>query len=90
VRRFLTDVDRADLDEIRRLMYMAQYLPLTDHAELVGTLVNAIVHHQNLDDDADTVAQYLIAAMDPDATGHAGAVGWLNDRIDVITARLER
>lgn len=34
-----------DLDETRRLLYMALWVGSTDRYELAGTLTNALVHH---------------------------------------------
>ncbi len=46
----LTDAERRDLDETRRLLYMVKCMPRTQHYELAGTLINAMRHHQGVSD----------------------------------------
>jgi hypothetical protein len=46
----MSDAKAEDLDETRRLLYMAKYVPLTKHYELAGTLINAMRHHQGNSD----------------------------------------
>lgn len=46
----LTDAQRRDLDETRRLLYMVKCMPGTEHYEIAGTLINAMRHHQGVTD----------------------------------------
>lgn len=59
----LTDAAAADLDETRRVLYMALLIPRTKHWELAATIVNAVRHHQGADVPAseviDRVTGYL-------------------------------
>ena len=43
----ITDSSATDLDETRRLLYMALLCGRTKRYNLAGTLVNAIRHHQD-------------------------------------------
>jgi hypothetical protein len=52
-----------DLDEGRRLLYMALAAAHTDRYELVGTLVNFLCHHWDDDLDPDTVMSTLITVV---------------------------
>jgi hypothetical protein len=45
----MTDEAARDLDETRRLLYMALLVPRTRHWELAATIVNAVKHHQQVD-----------------------------------------
>lgn len=83
----LTDSAR-DLDETRRLLYMALLAPRTKKYELAGTLVNAIRHHQGVKDRnlELRVVSYLEGA--PDADG--GLERWVRAEIDRCTAALEK
>jgi alkanesulfonate monooxygenase SsuD/methylene tetrahydromethanopterin reductase-like flavin-dependent oxidoreductase (luciferase family) len=74
-----------DLDETRRLLYMALYRPRTERAELVGTVVNALAHH-SLGLDPDEVADQLISWLED---GHGNASEWVRARIADLTARLD-
>ena len=58
------DTPGADLDETRRLLYMALAKPRTKSHELVGTLTNAICHHEgNLGGDPEQVMDLLVQAV---------------------------
>lgn len=46
----ITDAAARDLDETRRLLYMALVVGKTKKYNLAGTLINAIRHHQGVDD----------------------------------------
>jgi hypothetical protein len=79
---------RRDLDETRRLLYMALIVGRTRQdrgAELIGTVVNALVHHQSAV-NADQAAVHVAAVI------HGGPGGeserWLQGQIDRITAEL--
>lgn len=60
----ITDDAAKDIDETRRLLYMALFcggtsaVPAAKKYNLAGTIVNAIKHHQgaDIDPDAGTVA----------------------------------
>jgi hypothetical protein len=84
------DGDAADFDETRRLLYMALYAPLTKRYNLVGTLVNALVHHHAVTALApDAVANHIIAWLEQDHPGDtAGSDQFLREQIDCITAEL--
>lgn len=49
----LSDSAARDLDETRRLLYMALLVGKTKKYNLAGTIVNAIRHHQDADPDTD-------------------------------------
>ena len=40
-----------DLDETRRLLYIALACGRTEHHDLAGTLINALRHHQGVTDE---------------------------------------
>jgi hypothetical protein len=71
-----------DLDETRRMLYMAMLVHETPQYELAGTLVNALVHHQHAGLANETILHILHAldGIDDD---------WLFDQIERITAELE-
>lgn len=73
---------RRDLDETRRLAYMAIAVKASGaHAELVATLVNALAHHgSGLDPQ---VAAEHIQNLD-----RSDSERWLREQIDRITAEL--
>jgi hypothetical protein len=48
----ITDNAARDLDETRRLLYMALVVGKTKKYNLAGTLINAIRHHQGVEDPA--------------------------------------
>lgn len=60
----LDDTRRKDLDETRRLLYMALVVSKTKRYNLVGTLVNAIKHHQGADIDTDELVDRVIAVVE--------------------------
>jgi hypothetical protein len=74
-----------DLDETRRLLYMAMAASRTDRYNLAGTLVSALVHHQNADEPAGMIMDTLIGAIE----GNPEDLAWVLDEIAAITARLE-
>lgn len=76
-------MDIGDLDETRRLLYVARYASQTERYNLVGTLVNALAHHG--------------AGIDPEVSGPklvelvTGADdGWAQDQIDNLTEMIAR
>jgi hypothetical protein len=75
---------RRDLDETRRVLYIVQMSRTAPaYAELVGTAVNALVHH-GLAVPRDDAMNEVIKATGPAATGGP----WVDDRIADITRRL--
>lgn len=71
-----------DLDETRRLLYMALVAGKTKRYNLAGTLINALRHHQGVA-DADLEAQVL-ALMDDGTADEA----WARAQITRITDEL--
>lgn len=69
---------RKDLDETRRLLYMVKACHRTERHNLVGTLTNALAHHEgNVGADADAAMDHLIAAIQ----GDSDALDWVAARI---------
>ena len=79
---------RRDLDETRRLLYMALIVGRTRQtpgAELIGTIVNALAHHQSAV-NADQAAVHVAAVIHGDPEGESER--WLQGQINRITAEL--
>lgn len=77
------DMDTAhDLDEMRRLLYMALVADKTKKYNLTGTLINALRHHQGVT-DAD-LEDRIISQVE----GTAADETWARGLIDRITAAL--
>lgn len=74
-----------DFDETRRLLYGAIAARRTDRWELVGSLVNALVHHSKLVDDADDAMWQALELVD----GLKGNELWATDLINRITQQLD-
>ena len=77
-----------DLDETRRLLYMALYANRTGRYELVATLVNALAHHHNQPMiSASESAPRLLRLV----TGweRVEDVQWLREQIDIISTILD-
>lgn len=85
--RRLDETQRRDLDETRRLLYMALFRPESRWHNLAGTLANALVHH-GLKQDPDEVMGH-IRALCSSAEAEASEE-WARHLIDRITLRLER
>lgn len=62
----------AEGDEIRRLMYGALAAGRTKRWELVGTLVNALVHHTGLVEDPYDLLDYLVEVVENPMAGAGG------------------
>jgi hypothetical protein len=78
-------MDKTDLDETRRLLYMALAATRTKKYELVGTLANALLHHSALEiGEPDDLVDRLVDAVDD---VHADR-GWVLDLIDSLTESL--
>lgn len=79
---------RRDLDETRRVAYMALYAAGTRAPELVATLVNALAHHQSAVDPG--LAATHVAVIVNGGPGDPGqSVLWLQGQIARITAELD-
>lgn len=78
----MDEATKRDRDETRRLLYMALYVARTDRYELVGTLVNALVHHGSGLTADEVGAKVLAAIEDGDTT-------WLREQVDRLTAELD-
>lgn len=81
----LTEEDAKDLDETRRLLYMAVLRQRTEKYELAGTLVNALVHHQSIDAGVSDVILHVLGTIE-DADEHD--VEWMYAQIDRISGQL--
>jgi hypothetical protein len=73
-----------DLDEIRRLLYMALVVNRTKRYNLAGTLINAMLHHEgDVERDRDDMIERVVAAINGEADS-----AWVFSEIDRITAKL--
>jgi hypothetical protein len=77
---------RTDLDETRRVAYMALIAGTTSRYELVATVGNALAHH-GLQVPFHEAAAHLVAVISGDTEGESAR--WLQDQIDRITAKLD-
>lgn len=71
-----------DLDETRRLLYMTLFTHRTKRYNLVGTIVNAMRHHQG--NNAPDLEDRIVAQ----AEGTAADDTWTRDQIARLTAEL--
>jgi hypothetical protein len=87
----LTEEDAKDLDEIRRLLYMAMLRQRTEKYELAATIVNALVHHQGVDVPVNEVADRVIGVIEGigDITELASNELWARNLIDRISEKLD-
>lgn len=79
-----TDSRGRDLDETRRLLYMALVVGQTKRYNLAGTLINALRHHQGIDDpdlEDKILRQVEGTENDSDDT-------WVRTQISRITSEL--
>jgi hypothetical protein len=74
--------DHTDLDETRRLLYMAKAAHRTKRYNLVGTLTNALVHHSQLESDADSVISKLIDVVE--GTAAPGDLAWVDSLVSTL------
>jgi hypothetical protein len=82
----MNDTQRRDLDETRRLCYMAVLANRTERYELAGTLVNAFLHHLGgMEAEPEVVMDGVIAAIQGDPDGIAQVMRQAKH----ITANLE-
>jgi hypothetical protein len=77
---------RADLDETRRVAYMALIAGDTGYYELVATVANQLAHH-GLQVPFPEAAAHLVTVASGDTEGESAR--WLQDKIDHITAKLD-
>lgn len=80
-------LDAEDLDETRRLAYMA--LLDVDHRDrsLGGTLVNALVHHQKAAGQEEAVAHVQSVLNSP---RNEESRAWLKKHVERMTSELEK
>ena len=79
---------RRDLDETRRLAYMALAAGHTDRYELVATIVNALAHHQS-GADPETAMRHIATVVNSGPGDPGESEAWLREHIDRINAELE-
>ena len=78
---------RRDLDETRRLAYMALVAGTTEHPELVATIANGLAHHESRA-NPDEVAVNVAAVIRGKDNGESRR--WLLAQVELITAELDR
>jgi hypothetical protein len=83
----IDDARATDLDETRRLAYMALLAKRTKRYNLAGTLVNALKHHHAVDLGADDIVGHVIGVLE--GSGDDGDETWLRGQIDRITRELD-
>ena len=76
---------RRDLDETRRLAYMALVARTTEHPELVATIANALAHHGSHADPEQVAANVAAAIRGEDGESRR----WLLAQVELITAELD-
>lgn len=75
------DSVQRDLDETRRLLYMALVTSKTKRYNLAGTLINALRHHQGITDpDLEDQVISQVEGSDDET--------WARSQIEAITAQL--
>jgi hypothetical protein len=80
----LSDGDSTDLDETRRLLYMALLATRTKKYNLAGTLVNALRHHQGVTDAdlEDKVVAQVEGIDGADESWVREQIARINDELD--------
>jgi superfamily I DNA/RNA helicase len=81
----ISNEDVKDLDETRRLLYMAMLRQRTEKYELAGTLVNALVHHQGIDLSPGRVISRVLGVIED---ADEDDMAWMQDQIDKISNQL--
>lgn len=76
--------DAEDLDETRRLLYMTLFAGRTKRYNLVGTIVNAMRHHQGFSDP--DLEERILAQVENSSTIDGDA--WTREQIARITREL--
>lgn len=84
----MNDSTKKDLDETRRLLYMALYMGRTTHHEAVGTLINAIRHHQDSEDAAQDLEKRILEVAEADGAPSPEAEAWIRRHISRLTEEL--
>jgi hypothetical protein len=79
---------KQDLDETRRLGYMALMAKGTRTYELAATLANALAHHQQVADIREALGHLLTLANGGPGTTDASEA-WLSAQLDRITQTLD-
>jgi hypothetical protein len=77
---------RSDLDETRRVAYMALIAGDSRHYELVATVANALAHH-GMQVPFPEAAAHLARVVSGDTEGESAR--WLQQQIDRLTATLD-
>ncbi len=78
---------KRDLDETRRLAYMALMSKGNRNYELAATIANALVHHQQAAAVGDALI-YLTTLADDGSGNTDESEEWLNEQIWAITEKL--
>ena len=76
-----------DLDETRRLMYMALVRQRTEKYELAGTIINALLHHQSIDTPVADVVEHVIKVIEG-LEGDTASGMWMRRQINRISTAL--
>lgn len=82
------NVVQKDLDETRRLLYMALFATRTKKYNLAGTLVNALRHHQNIGLDDRNLENIVISLINGDPENVERDDTWAREQIAAITDSL--
>ncbi len=77
-----------DLDEARRVAYMALLCRETDHYEVAATTINALVHHGAAVDFSEALEQVTAAVKSGRSRKAKAGRAWLQAQIDRITVEL--
>jgi hypothetical protein len=85
----MDDARRKDLDETRRLAYMALLVNRTKKYELAASLVNALVHHQQVDDRPELVIGRILDVLGEPGPEQEEAEDWLRAQITRVTGVLD-
>lgn len=84
-RRGVDDARRKDLDETRRLAYMALLVKRTEKYELAASLTNALVHHQQVDEPVGVVMDLVVDAIEGDESSQE----YLRGQVDRVSGLLD-
>ena len=87
-RKQAEEARKRDLDETRRLGYMALMSTGCRNYELAATLANALVHHQRAADVGDAL-RYLRVLAEGGPGDLDESLEWLNEQIFGITSALD-
>ena len=85
----MDEAARKDLDETRRLLYMALVFSRTDGYEVAATLINTLKHHQGVDPAEDApeghASAELVDRVVNYVNGQGGSDEWLIAQIVRVT-----